>query len=91
MQRLGPPHWPAYPPGAAYAALYDVDPRPGLEAARLGGRLIAEDLRAVGIDVDCLPVADVPVAGADRGHRRPRLRRHAGAGRGTCRRAGAKA
>jgi beta-N-acetylhexosaminidase len=27
--------------------------------------LIAEDLRAVGIDVDCLPVADLPVAGAD--------------------------
>ena len=37
----------------------------GLEAARLGGRLIAGDLLALGIDVDCLPVADVPVAGAD--------------------------
>ena len=22
VQRLGPPHWPAYPPGAAYARLY---------------------------------------------------------------------
>jgi beta-N-acetylhexosaminidase len=65
VQRLGPPHWPAYPPGAAYAALYQRDPEAGLEAVRLGGRLIAEDLRAVGIDVDCLPVADLPVAGAD--------------------------
>ncbi len=65
VQRLGPPHWPAYPPGAAYAALYEVRPETGLEAARLGGRLIAEDLRAVGIDVDCLPVADLPVVGAD--------------------------
>jgi beta-N-acetylhexosaminidase len=27
--------------------------------------LIAADLAAVGIDVDCLPLADVPVAGAD--------------------------
>ncbi len=66
VQRLGPPHWPVYPPGAAYAALYETDPALGLEAARLGGRLIAEDLVALGIDVDCLPVADVPVAGADR-------------------------
>src|ERR671933_2954302 len=64
VQRLGPPHWPVYPPGAAYGRLYDRDPAAGLEAARLGARLIAADLHALGIDVDCLPVADVPVAGA---------------------------
>jgi beta-N-acetylhexosaminidase len=64
VQRLGPPHWPAYPPGAAYAALYDRDPDLGLAAARLGARLIAHDLREVGIDVDCLPLADVPAIGA---------------------------
>ena len=65
VQRLGPPQWPAYPPGAAYGRLYDRDPAAGLSAARLGGRLIAADLAAVGITVDCLPIADVPVAGAD--------------------------
>ncbi len=65
VQRLGPPHWPTYPPGAAYGALYDLDRQAGLAAARLGGRLIAGDLAELGIDVDCLPVADVPVAGAD--------------------------
>ena len=65
VQRLGPPHWPVYPPGAAYAALYTRDQRLGREAARLGARLIAADLRAVGIDVDCLPLADVPVDEAD--------------------------
>jgi beta-N-acetylhexosaminidase len=65
VQRMGPPHWPAYPPGAAYAALYESDSASGLAGARLGGRLIAEDLVAVGIDVDCVPVADVPVPGAD--------------------------
>ena len=37
----------------------------GLAAARLGARLIAADLAALGIDVDCLPLADVPVVGAD--------------------------
>jgi beta-N-acetylhexosaminidase len=65
VQRLGPPHWPAYPPGARYGALYDRDPASGLAAARLGGHLIASDLRAVGIDTDCLPLADVPVPGSD--------------------------
>ena len=44
VQRLGPPHWPIYPPGAAYGALYDRDPAAGLAAARLGARLIAADL-----------------------------------------------
>jgi beta-N-acetylhexosaminidase len=65
VQRLGPPHWPVYPPGACYGALYDRDPTAGLAAARLAGRLMAADLRALGIDVDCLPIADVPVPGSD--------------------------
>jgi beta-N-acetylhexosaminidase len=65
VQRLGPPHWPKYPPGAAYGALYDRDEKAGLRAAWLGARLIAHDLRAAGIDVDCLPLADVPVSEAD--------------------------
>jgi len=65
VQRLGPPHWPQYPPGAAYGALYDRNRDRGLAAARLGGRLIASDLAALGIDVDCLPLGDIPVPGAD--------------------------
>ncbi len=65
VQRLGPPHWPKYPPGAAYGRLYDENPVAGLTAARLGARLIAADLAAVGIDVDCMPLADVPVPEAD--------------------------
>jgi beta-N-acetylhexosaminidase len=65
VQRLGPPHWPSYPPGAAYGRLYDRNTADGIRAAYLGARLIAADLAAVGIDVDCLPVADVPASGAD--------------------------
>jgi beta-N-acetylhexosaminidase len=65
VQRLGPPHWPVYPPGARYGALYDKDKSVGLAAAKLAGHLIAADLIALGIDVDCLPIADVPVAGGD--------------------------
>src|SRR5437763_2630028 len=65
VQRLGPPHWPVYPPGAAYGRVYDHDPAKGRRAAYLGAYLMACDLTAVGIDVDCLPIADVPVAGAN--------------------------
>jgi beta-N-acetylhexosaminidase len=65
VQRLGPPHWPAYPPGAVFGSLYDRDPALGLKAARLSNRLIAADLAELGITVDCLPLADVPVTGAD--------------------------
>jgi beta-N-acetylhexosaminidase len=65
VQRLGPPHWPAYPAGAVFGRLYDIDRALGLAAARLSARLIAADLGALGVTVDCLPLADVPVAGAD--------------------------
>jgi beta-N-acetylhexosaminidase len=65
VQRLGPPHWPVYPPGARYGAVYDREPAAGLAAARMAGHLIASDLTSVGIDVDCLPLADMPVSGSD--------------------------
>src|SRR6185437_12288802 len=65
VQRLGPPHWPVYPAGAVFGRLYDIDPALGLKAARLSARLIAADLGDLGVSVDCLPLADVPVAGAD--------------------------
>jgi beta-N-acetylhexosaminidase len=65
VARLGPPHWPVYPPGAVFGALYDIDPELGFRAARFSSRLIAADLIDLGITVDCLPLADVPIEGAD--------------------------
>jgi beta-N-acetylhexosaminidase len=65
VQRFGPPNWPVYPPGAVFGVLYDIDSALGLAAARLSSRLIAADLIELGVTVDCLPLADVPVAGAD--------------------------
>jgi beta-N-acetylhexosaminidase len=65
VQRFGPPHWPIYPPGAVFGTLYDIEPSLGLSAARLSARLIAADLLETGVTVDCLPLADVPVPGAD--------------------------
>src|SRR3954463_9792513 len=65
VARLAPPHWPVYPPGAMFGTLYDIDPVLGRTAARLSARLIAAALAALGVTVDCLPLADLPVAGAD--------------------------
>lgn len=62
VARLKPPHWPAYPPPATIAALGGI---PAREAAWLGARLIADDLAQLGITVDCAPVVDLPVPGAD--------------------------
>jgi beta-N-acetylhexosaminidase len=59
VQRLRPPHWPDFPPAAVFENIYQRDRAAGLEAAHLGARLIAAELVALGINVDCLPVADV--------------------------------
>jgi beta-N-acetylhexosaminidase len=64
VQRMGPPHWPKYPAGGAYGRVHANDPLVQRELARLGARLIAHDLREVGITVDCLPVLDVPSPGS---------------------------
>lgn len=64
VARLRPPHWRSYPPGRRYGDIYATSPSDGLTAARLGAQLIALELRDVGVDVDCLPVLDVPVPGA---------------------------
>ena len=65
VQRFQPPVWPSYPSGATLGRLFERDANSGLRAANLSARLIAADLDEIGVDVDCLPLADVPVAGAD--------------------------
>ncbi|HUR42667.1 MAG TPA: beta-N-acetylhexosaminidase [Aestuariivirga sp.] len=64
VQRLGPPSnaWRKYPPARSYGELYARDPLAALRTARHVGRLMAEDLMAVGITANCVPVLDVPQA-----------------------------
>jgi beta-N-acetylhexosaminidase len=64
IQRLNPPHWRAAPPAAAFGALAKTDLVAAKEATRLNAQLLASELLALGIDVDCAPVLDVPVEGA---------------------------
>lgn len=64
VQRMGPPLWRKYPAANKYSVLYDSDPMRALKMARLVTRLLAKDLFDVGINVDCLPVLDVPQPGS---------------------------
>ncbi|MEN3973658.1 beta-N-acetylhexosaminidase [Emcibacter sp. SYSU 3D8] len=63
VARLRPPHWPAYPRGAVFGKLFDVDPDNARRALYLNSRLIAADLHDLGINIDCLPVLDIPARG----------------------------
>ncbi|MDX2265824.1 MAG: beta-N-acetylhexosaminidase [Hyphomicrobiales bacterium] len=60
VQRMGPPHWPARPA----AALLGAAGVAGVEAAYWSARLIAQDLLAAGVNVNCAPVLDIPAPGA---------------------------
>ena len=62
VQRMGLPVWPKYPPAARFNAL-SVSTQRKAELVRLSAHLMGLDLRACGINVDCLPVLDVPAPG----------------------------
>jgi len=60
VARLRPPHWRGWPAAERHFA-----PGGGGEAAlRLRFRLIAAELQDLGIDVNCMPILDVPSLGA---------------------------
>lgn len=63
VQRLKPPHWQRYPPAGRFGVMERDRPGAGVEAAQIATSLLAEDLRDVGITVNCAPVLDLRVAG----------------------------
>ncbi|MEL6551362.1 MAG: beta-N-acetylhexosaminidase [Pseudomonadota bacterium] len=65
VQRLWPPVWASHPPALDLA---EASPDPE-RALWLRGALIAAELREIGIDVNCAPMADTAFAGTH-----PRLR-----------------
>jgi beta-N-acetylhexosaminidase len=64
VQRLKPPHFKARPAARRFGELFERHPDQGREATYLCARLIAHELRSVGVTVNCAPVLDVPVADA---------------------------
>ena len=65
VQRLKPPVWRKYPTARTFGELYRKDRDEAVRAVYLITRLISGDLENLGINVDCLPVLDVPQSGAD--------------------------
>jgi beta-N-acetylhexosaminidase len=59
VARLRAPHWPEFPTGETFAALYARAPVTAIEACRLNALALAALLRGLGINVDCLPLLDV--------------------------------
>lgn len=66
VARLKAPEWPTWPAAGKFGEIYAKQKDAGLEAAYLGYRLIAHELRDAGLDGDFAPVLDVPVEGSDK-------------------------
>ena len=63
--RLNPQHWRRPPTGQALLDLYEKDPEKGLAAVKINARLMAEELRLLGITVNCYPLLDLRLPDAD--------------------------
>ena len=59
VQRLRAPDWFEAKPLGYFGALYETDPDRAIEALRLTTRLIAADLQAADITVNCTPCLDL--------------------------------
>jgi len=64
VARMKPPEWDAFPPGEAFARLWQIAPASAIEAARANAEVLGHDLAEVGITVDYLPLLDVRQPGA---------------------------
>jgi len=64
VARMKPPEWQAFPPGGAFAKVWQVAPASAIEAARVNAEALGLDLAEVGITVDYLPLLDVRQPGA---------------------------
>lgn len=65
VARMKPPEWAAFPPGEAFAALYEKAPISAIEAMRVNAEALGLMLAEVGVNVDCLPLLDVRHPDAD--------------------------
>lgn len=64
VARMKPPEWETFPPGEAFARLWQVAPASAIEAVRANAEALGHDLAEVGISVDYTPLLDVRQPGA---------------------------
>jgi beta-N-acetylhexosaminidase len=65
VSRLGLPYWRKVPSAKVFSDMVEQNPVAAYEALTLNVRLIGQELRELGINVNCLPVLDIPADGAD--------------------------
>ncbi len=65
VARLKIPHWRKAPAMGTFGKMAHDHPTAAASALRLNCRLIANELRDLGINVNCLPVLDMPISEAD--------------------------
>ncbi len=64
VARLKAPNWRKAPPASVFADIAGGSIADGKQGVYANGRLIARELNLLGINVNCVPLADVPVPGA---------------------------
>tara|TARA_Y100001970_G_scaffold282096_1_gene394245 strand:+ start:7731 stop:8759 length:1029 start_codon:yes stop_codon:yes gene_type:complete len=64
VQRLHPPHWSEYPPMRMFGDYSRDNANEAAACVALNYRLIASELTPLGINVNCAPVLDIPIAGS---------------------------
>ena len=65
VARLRGPQWRDAPPNAVFGEAWARDPETAREATWLNSRLLAHELKANGINVDCVPMLDIKVPGSN--------------------------
>ena len=65
VARMKPPVFPEHPAPAVFGELYRLDPKKATEAAKLNGYLLGRLVSDCGINVNCVPMLDVPQMDAD--------------------------
>ncbi len=64
VARLQPPLWPSYPPMRPYGDLFAKNPEDAMQQVYDHYMAIGAGLLELGINVDCAPVLDIPIAGS---------------------------
>ncbi|MEL6362765.1 MAG: glycoside hydrolase family 3 N-terminal domain-containing protein [Pseudomonadota bacterium] len=65
VARMKPPAFPSHPPAARFGELWRLDPKRAMRAAHLNAQLLGRMVRTAGINVNCVPMLDIPQIDTD--------------------------
>jgi len=65
VQRMTEPYWRKYPPLLTFGIAFEANSELAQKALGLNCQMLADDLRRVGINTNCLPLLYVPITAAD--------------------------